>query len=89
MALPVSSPLLQRLNIKPRNRIQEKLYTSQWCLPPEPLTPPSHGTLQLGQQQWLLEKSSPAPQKALKIPNKGTDFASSFYKAFYGPGFLK
>lgn len=53
-----------------------------------------HGILQLElhlspEVPQLLELSSPLPYKGLTIPNKGSNLASSFYKAFYGPGCLK
>lgn len=37
----------------------------------------------------LLEHSFPLSDKGLTIPNKGSNLASSFYKAVYGPGCLK
>lgn len=56
--------------------------------------PHSHGALQLGQQllaevPQFLEQSPPLPDTGLTIPNKGSNFASSFYKAFYGSSCLK
>jgi len=53
-----------------------------------------HGILQLGlhlspEVPQFLEHSSPLPDKGIMIPNKGSNLAFSFYKAFYGPGCLK
>lgn len=72
----------------PRNSILEKFYTSSGiCL----LSLSDHTPR--GLYSWDSSNAPgeipSCPSKGPTIPNKGTNFASSFYKAFYGPGCLK